>query len=322
MRAQEANVYLRAKQAFAAKNFRQAANLFAQAAADPQYPDALLLEARCLANLNDAEGLAAAEPIVRGYLQSNLRSSDALYLLGYILERENKPRESLEIFTRAAAIAAPQPDDLKLVALDYVLLSDYTDAAHWLTRSLAADADNEDAWYSLGRVHMEQGNFVEAERDFRRALALNSGDAKAHNNLGLSLEAQNRTDEALAAYREAVAAPMQASHTTEQPLLNLGTLLNAKGRSPEAVEPLRQAVAVAPGCARCHEELARAYLATGQQGTATAEMERAVALDPKNPRFHYQLGQIYRRSGESGKADAEFKLSSGLYGSHSTNPER
>ncbi len=319
----------RAQQAFAAQDFRAAANLFAEAAeAEAATPsaspsDALLMQAKSLIRLND---FTAADPVLRKQIAaapgSSPGSAQALYLLGFVLHRENKPKESLTVYTEAAAIQPPQADDLKIVALDYVLLDDYADAIRWLKRAVAADPKNADAWYSLGRAQMNQGNFVEAEHDFNQTLALNPNDSKALDNLGLSLEAQNRTDEALAAYNRAIAAQARSAHASEQPFLNLGTLLNAKSRSSEAVSPLQQAIAVAPKCPRCHEELARACLATGQEALGTREMEQAVALDPRNPRLHYQLGQIYRHAGLSAKANAELKTSSSLYGSHSTPTDK
>jgi len=321
----QTSTYSRAQQAFAAKDFRTAANLYAEAAeAEAASPsgsryDALLMQAKALIRLSDFTG---ADPVLRRHIAAIPRSSpgsaQALYLLGFVLHRENKPRESLAVYTQAAAIQPPQADDLKIVALDYVLLDDYADAIRWLRRAVAADPKNSEAWYSLGRAQMNQGSFVEAERDFNQTLALRSDDSKALNNLGLSLEAQNRTEEALAAYHRAIAAKARGAHASEQPFLNLGTLLNAKARSSEAVSPLQQAIAVAPKCPRCHEELARAYLATDREDLGTREMEQAVALDPKNPRLHYQLGQIYRHAGLAAKADAELKTSAGLYGSHST----
>ena len=327
LETQKADPYTEAKQAFAAREFRKAADLFARAAVEetsspPQHPDTLLLEAKSLVNLNQAGELPAAEHALRSYLLAHSRSSEALYLLGYVLERENKPKDSLGVFTEAAAIAPPTPNDLKLVALDYVLLEDYADAVRWLDRSIAGDPRDAEAWYFLGRARMQGGNFAQAERNFRRVLTLKAGDPKALDNLGLSLEAQNRSDEAVTAYTEAIAAEAGAAHPSEQPLLNLGTLLNSKGRSVEALPPLQRAVALAPSCSRCREELARAYLACGKDALAIQEMEGAIATDPKNPRLHFQLGQMYRRAGLAGKAEAELKTSAELYGSHSTAPDK
>lgn len=325
--AQQPDPYTEAKQAFTAKDYRRSAELFAAvAAADthapPDHPDALLFQARSLINLNQLPEISAAEPVLRRYLLTDTQSAEALYLLGYVLERENRPRDSLPLFTQAAAIAPPTPNDLKLVALDYVLLEDYADAVHWLERSIRGDPTDPEAWYFLGRSHMQQGNFAEAERNFRRALALNPVDSKALDNLGLSLEAQNRADEALPAYTQAIATQAKAAHPSEQPLLNLGTLLNGKRRSSEAIQPLTDAVALSPGCSRCHEELARAYLGSGAEVLAIHEMERSIAIDPKNPRLHFQLGQMYRHHGQISESDRELKISASLYGSHSTPPER
>ena len=323
--AQQPDPYAKAQQLFATRQYREAAALFAEAATLPgnPHPEALLQQAKSLARLDNSLDAAAADPILRRYLVSNPRSAPALYLLGYVLQRENKPRESLAIFTQAAAIAPPLAEDLRLVAMDYVLLNDYPDAIHWLDRALAADPNNAEAWYALGRSHMEQGDFVAAERDLRRTLALTPANPKALNNLGLSLEAQNRPDEALTAYTAAIAAQSKPdAHPTEQPLLNLGTLLNTRTRSAEAIKPLQAAIALTPGCARCHEELARALQATHQDAPALHEMEQAVSLDPQNPRLHYQLGQIYRRLGLSAKADVELKESAAQYGSHSTPEKR
>ncbi len=292
---------------------------FLAASLSAQIPDSLT-QARSLLHQNN---LPAAEQLLRATLLANPKDPETLYLLGDVLQREDKPRESLAVYTRAAALQPPTPEDLRLVAIDYVLLNDYPDAIHWLNRALAADPNNAEAWYALGRSHMEGGDFVAAERDLRRTLALNPNDPKAFDNLGLSLEGQNRSDEALAAYRQAIAAQSRPNaHPTEQPLLNLGTLLNTRTRSAEAIEPLQAAIALAPKCPRCHEELARALLATHQDEPALHEMEQAVALDPQNPRLHYQLGQIYRRAGLATKADAELKTSATLYGSHSTPEKR
>jgi Flp pilus assembly protein TadD len=308
-----------AQKSFAGKQYKEAAAqcaLIAAHANDPQLRlNAFLLEAKSLINVSD---FPSAETVLNKYLYGRPLSSEALYLLGYVLERENKPRESLAVYTRAADLAPPQPNDLKLVALDYVLLNDYSDAVVWFKRCLADDPANSEAWYFLGRAHMERGDFVEAEKDFHHTLALTPNDSKALNNLGLSLEAQNRTDEAIKAYSAAVSIQKDREHESEQPLLNLGTLLNNENHFRDALLYLAHAVEVAPGSARCHEELSRALTATGDSEQGILAMERAVALDKANPRLHFLLGQLYRKAGQTAKASAEFQTSKRLYGSHST----
>jgi hypothetical protein len=64
----------------------------------------------------------------------------------------NKPRESLAMYTVAATLQRPTAEDFKIVALDYVLLSDYTDALQWLEQSVS-EAPNEVETVYLGRAY-------------------------------------------------------------------------------------------------------------------------------------------------------------------------
>ena len=308
--------YARGKEAFAQKHYAEAADLLAQAAAQPNAPpDTLLLEARALVS---ADRLPDADRTLRPYLVLNPRSAPALYLLGYVLFRENHPRESLETYTRAAALHPPTAEDLRLVALDYVLLDIYPDARRWLTRALAMDPRNAETFYDLGRIDMHDGNFADARQHFEASLTLDPNSAKALNNLGLSFEAMNRPTEALATYERAIA--LHPPHPSEQPLLNQGALLITLNRAPEAVGPLRSATEITPTCVRCHEELARALASTGQLPVAIEQLHEAIQLDSANPRLHFQLGQLLRRSGLNHEADEELKQSSALYGTQSSTP--
>ena len=298
------------------KHFTEAADLLAQAAAQPYAPpDTLLLESRALVS---ADRLPDAERTLRAYLAADTRSAPALYLLGYVLFRENHPRESLETYTRAAALQTPSAEDLRLVALDYVLLDIYPDARRWLTRALAMEPRNAETLYDLGRVDMHDGNFAAAREHFEASLALDPNSAKTLNNLGLAFEAMNRPTEALAAYGRAVT--LHPPKPSEQPFLNQGALLITLNRAPEAVVPLRSAVEITPTCVRCHEELARALAATGQLPAAIEQLRQAVQLDPTNPRLHFQLGQTLRRAGLPQEAETELQRSSALYGKQSSTP--
>ena len=310
--------------AFDEGHFREAADLFARAEQDSVATqdtcstDAAYRQAQALERL---ERLSDAESALRRFLVRSPRSASALFLLGSVLQRENKPKESLEVFTHAAALQPPTPDQLRVVALDYVLLDDYFDALHWLRRAVASDPRNPLALYDLGRAEMHEGDFVHAEEHFKQSLALNPHNVRALDNLGLSYEAQNRGEDALNAYAKAIALQAGDPHPSEQPLLNFGTLLITRNRASEAIPILSRAVEIAPSSSHCVEELARAYRFSGQDVLSVATMERAVALDGSNPRLHFQLGQMYRHAGRVQEAKREFKTSSELYGQHST-PDR
>ena len=294
--------------------------LLCATAASTQTPaDDPLAQAR---SLFQSAQLPQAEHVLQTYLARNPASAPAMYLLGYVLQRENHPADSLAWFTKAAAVTPPSPDDLKIVALDYVLLNDYKQAIHWLQRALQSAPSNPDLWYDLGRAQMSDGDYTSAEQAFHRVLALAPRSSKAENNLGLTYEAQNRTADALLAYRNAIAWQQSDPHPSEQPLLNYGTLLVSQNRGSEALPVLQQATRIAPTNQKCHEQLARALEQTGDLPHALPELKQAVDLDPRNARLHYQLGQLYRRTNQPDLARQELTLSAQLYGSHHTPEDK
>lgn len=255
-----------------------------------------------------------AEALLRAHLVTEPRSAAALYLLGYALLRQNKPAESLGEYTRAAAIQTPSADQLRSVGQDYVLLGDYDDAARWLLRSVQLAPGDPESWYSLGRLRYSQQQFSEAADCFEHTLRLAPGSVKAENNLGLAYEGLNRLDEAVAAYRRAIAwqdagPPKKAS---EQPLLNLGIVLVHQANAAEALPLLLRASAIAPGDPRVHEQLGQLYLLQGNYLEAEKHLETANRLDPQKSNLHFLLGQAYRRLGRQQEAKTEFEAAARL----------
>ena len=263
---------------------------------------------------------AAAATTLRGFIAAHPDRADAVYLLARSLQRQNQAQESLTWFTRAARLQRPGAEDLRLVALDYVLLNDYADALRWLAESLKADPRNSETWYDLARARMHEGDYPAAEKAMQQALRVRPGMVKAEDNLGLILEAENRTAEAAAAYQRAIALQPPGTPQSEQPLLNYGTLLVKQQRGSEAIPWLRKALAIAPDQPKIHEQLSRALDQTREYPEAIQQMKQAIGLDAGNPRLHYQLGMIYRRAGDLDSSKRELQLSSSLYGGASSEP--
>jgi tetratricopeptide (TPR) repeat protein len=301
---QEPDLYKQAASAFQKQNFEKAAVLFEQSeATNPDRGDALLMAAKARVHLQQFD---TAENELRKYLIDNPTSADAWYLLGFVLNRENKPIDSLDVYTRAAGLSAPTGDDLKIVALDYELLNDNPNAIRWLEVAVQKDPANKEAWYFLGRAYYTASRLPAARRAFDRVLELDPRDARAENNIGLILESGGKTEEALATYRNAIAWQKESSPSSEQPYLNLGSLLITMERTREAVAPLQKAVALAPNDAQCHLRLGTAYLHLGELNEAERELREAVRLAPDNAAAHYQLGRCYKQSKKIEAAKSEF----------------
>ncbi len=137
--------------------------------------------------------VARAEQKTREYLAQNKQSADGHYLLGQILFKKADAHASLAAYTEAARYRKPDALDLIVVGSDYVLLNDFADADKWFTQATEWEPGNIQAWYYLGRTKYNENRFDEAAQVFRHCLQLAPKDVKAEDNLGLSLQALQRT---------------------------------------------------------------------------------------------------------------------------------
>jgi Flp pilus assembly protein TadD len=285
-----------------------------QAAAPAAAADAPLNEARTLVQRGQ---LNQAEAALSRYVEQNPSRAEAHFLLGYVLFREQKARESLAAYTAGAQWQRPTADDLRVVASDYILLNDLADADKWFTEVTTEKPGDAEAWYLLGRTKYNENRFEEAVTSFERVLALRPQDVSAEDNLGLAYEGLGRNGEAKAAFQRAI--DWQGTAPTDgQPYLNLGDLLTTQGDLERALRALTQAASLAPENAKVREQLGRAYEVQGDLTSAQRELEQAVRLAPNASALHFKLGQVYHRRGLAKQAEAEFAVCGRLNGSHSS----
>lgn len=311
----------------------------------PNQPDAKLAEAK---SLLDHGKTADADRVVREYIGTHPNSADAHFLLGYILFKqiqahsgtmdtvphelykeqgtpvpgggfpEAAAKDSLAEFTEGAKFRKPTAFDLKIVALDYVVLGDYVDADKWLTHALQLNPGDPDAWYLLGRTKYSENRFAEAISAFQQCLKLDPKNVKAEDNLGLSLAGLGRNDEAAVAYRQAIAWQAQSTIKNPGPYIDIGSLLMDENRPQDALAFLLQATEIAGGDSRAHELLGKAYARLEELPKAQAELEKAIELSPQTPNLHCMLAPVYRKQGLAEKAKIEFERCAAMAGSHST----
>ncbi len=220
-------------------------------------------------SLLDAGNIHESEAILRNYLLTNPSSADGHFLLGYALFRDQKAKESLAEFTAGAKVRAPRSDELKIVAADYVMLGDFSDADKWFSQVVAQTPEDADAWYLLGRTKYSESEFAEAISGFERALALHPRYIEAENNLGLSWKELNDPEKAKKAFLMAI--EWQGSAPTDaQPFLNLGTLLADSNQTAEAIPYLTKSADLSPENPTAHEQLGKAYSAMNRLPEAQA----------------------------------------------------
>jgi tetratricopeptide (TPR) repeat protein len=266
-------------------------------------------------NLVRAEVYGRAECKARQLIAAQPDSAEAHYLLGYILNRNDKPDESLKEYTAGAKLRHPSSNDLAVVALDYALLKDYTDAAKWMNQALAGEPGNAQYWYYLGRIQYSLNAFDDARTAFEKSLSLRPNDVHDLYNLGLTYEGLGQPETAIELYRQAIT---NDGASDAQPFYDLGSLLARENRTDEALPLLEKAAELEPRNPGILEGVAKAEGQLGHLQSSRKHLELAVILQPNVSSLHFELGHVYQKLQMATAAKQQFKICGTLAGTHSS----
>jgi protein O-GlcNAc transferase len=120
-----------------------------------------------------------------------------------------------------------------------------------------------------------QGNIAWAERLLREKLALTPGDVQTMRILALVLQAQDRSDEAVATLRAAIAYEPDSAHTHA----DLGALFRTLKRPQHAAGALRRALAIDATMSKAWRLLGDVLADLGEFPESARAFERAQATD-------------------------------------------
>lgn len=134
-------------------------------------------------------------------------------------------------------------------------------------------------------------------------LAKNPGAWMAHNNLGMLLFGEGRTDEAMAHYRAAIEVKPDDAFARN----NLGRALASLGRLEEARVSLVEAVRLEPGNAEAWSNLGNVHAAAGRYDAARDAYERSIAVRPSFADAYGNLGNVLLLTGRRDEAIAAYK---------------
>jgi len=320
---------------------------------EPLAPDPALAPARLLLQQGK---LSEAEAATRNFLLAHADSAEAHFLLGFILFREigekwreagkaqeatlpysdgsaigslaefrdAKARESLAEFTAGARYHAASAFDLKIVALDYLLLKHNMDADRWLTQSVQLNSRDAQAWYYLGRTKYSTGQFreaieafeqclkleprnVDADRWLTQSVQLNSRDAQAWYYLGRTKYSTGQFREAIEAFEECLKLEPRNVEAEN----NVGLSYEALRRPDEAIQAFENAIAwQTESSAKNPEpfiELAHLYLNENQPEKAVPYLSQSIAISPNVSKAHEELGKAYSLLHRLSEAQAELE---------------
>jgi Flp pilus assembly protein TadD len=129
---------------------------------------------------------------------------EARLLLAETLLRTGQAEKALAHYTSTTASQRFKAAALQGIGLSLLRLGDEAEAVTQLRNALAVDGTLWRAYSALGWVHDARREWLQAELNYRRALALAPGSAVVHNNLGMSYLLQRRYPEAVDMFRRAL----------------------------------------------------------------------------------------------------------------------
>ncbi len=142
----------------------------------------------------------------------------------------------------------------------------------------------------------------EAEREYRAALQLESGDATLHAELGNVLAQQKKWDGAINSYRQALRLRPNEYKTGYQ----LGVALRESGDQTGAINAWNEALKYRQDDPRIYEQLGRTFAARRDWRRAAVAYRSLARLRPEVSAY-MQLGIALRNGGEAEGALAAFR---------------
>ena len=146
------------------------------------------------------------------------------------------------------------------------------------------------------------GRHAEAVAEWRKALAMDPTNPRAHTNLGIALQGTEAREEALAEFRKAVALKPDYPQARN----NLGAALVQFGKLDEGAAQLRAVLELDPDFAEARMNLGEALLETGKFLEAAGQFEKVLSANPGSVRVRDYLGQALARQGKLDAAAAEW----------------
>ncbi len=183
-------------------------------------------------------------------------------------------------------------------------------ASYWrnsialFNHALEVTTENRVAHKALGVVLTDQAHrYPEAEEHCRKAIELDPSDPDGFYNLGNALSAQNKLDEAVAAYRKAIA--LKPDYINAH--YNLGNALAKQQHYAEAAAAFSDVLRLAPNHPQASNNLGSALVLQGKFEEAAGYYTRAVAADAGNLDAWCNLGYTQSRLGRSKEAAEAYK---------------
>lgn len=168
---------------------------------------------------------------------------------------------------------------------------EYEMAESLLTQANEIDEGYPQVHNELGAVYLKQERFNDAMIAFKRAVLLDPTFADSHYNLGNLYDRLNEHEKAAESYRKAIENNPKFANAYN----NLGLVLDEMGKIQEAVGVYHKALEINPNLALSYNNLGISLLKLLKPFEAIDSFKKAIELNNAYYKAHYNLGNTYVR---------------------------
>jgi protein O-mannosyl-transferase len=190
-----------------------------------------------------------------------------------------------------------------LLLLAYVQTSYWKNGVTLMTHALACNSNNSLAHNNLGVALTGQGQVAEAIQHYERAVKLDPNDAQAYYNLGSAWLEQGKLAEAIENYEQAIKLKPDYAEAYN----NLGVVLARQRELPRAIQEYERAIQLKPDYAEAYYNLGLSHSEQGKLPEAVADYEQAIKLKPDYAQAYNNLGAALAKQGKLFEATKNYE---------------